>query len=125
MLKMFLFIFHLPKKDTFLIAELNTCHGELLPSWIKFLKDSGQQFEIIVNKEVYKELQPFDKYFENVGFFLSFSVFTSFFFLLLSLNVTKRSFLIQSISIPLLTPFAAYLSNLKKIGKNFFWSPMT
>ncbi len=80
MLKMLLFVFHLPRKNTFLIAELNTCHGELLPSWIKFLKDSGKQFEIIVNKEVYNELQPFDKCFENVRIFPFFFRFYKFLF---------------------------------------------
>ena len=63
---MFTFLLHRPSSETILVAELNTCHGELLHSWIKYLSECGIQLEIIVNKEIFKELQPFDKSLKSV-----------------------------------------------------------
>lgn len=67
--RMIAFLLHRHSADTVLLAELNPCHGELLHSWIKYLAESGQRCEIIVNKEIYNELQPFDEELKSVDIY--------------------------------------------------------
>lgn len=64
--KMLTFLLHRPSPATVLVAELNPCHGELLHSWIKYCSECGIKLEIVVNKEVYNELQPFDESLKTV-----------------------------------------------------------
>ena len=46
-LKMLKFTFFIPSGDTVLLAELNPCHGELLYTWVKMLKDCHIKYSMV------------------------------------------------------------------------------
>lgn len=79
-LKMLKFTFFIPSGDTVLLAELNPCHGELLYTWVKMLKDCHKEIVLVINKEVYNELLPLDPIFADTKIYPFFFRFWKFIF---------------------------------------------
>lgn len=77
-LKMLKFMFFIPSGNTILLAELNPCHGELLYTWVKMLKECRKEVVLLINKEVYNELLPLDLLFADVKIYPFFFRFWKF-----------------------------------------------